>query len=477
MTVPWWTFDALLPQLLNVVAAAYILVLIARIAIGRPGLAMIAFLSFFSAVWRLTSVFYIDAFGPVPSEQLGQYIGSGFAILPLVVCLGLFIGALLVSFRPQRLQRLAFEPRSSLAAIVPGGRFELSNVAFWVVLAYVLGLWIELRIRGPIPLFAGIERFDYTRDYGGPLHLRLIEWGPMLAFQLGLFMILPAIRGGRFDLRFAALLGALLIYLFTVGHRFSSFFSYTSFFIIPLGALLIGRRAKGVAAGNLERPMRYLIFAAVALVVLTAMALVHSYVVVRASEIGQLQFKLTQRILVQQGEMWWATYERVFVQGDWNGSFALFKLLVDPFNPASNSTMQFLMEQALPLSRAHELIANGQTYTGGWPEVLFEIGGPVGGFFLVAASAILFAEFMFLLTRCILEERYATCFFLTPILYAIEVMAVSGMLNSFIQLTFMAKLAAAGLVYVMEDGWRASRLALPSNSTSATGLTREDATT
>jgi hypothetical protein len=211
--------------------------------------------------------------------------------------------------------------------------------------------------------------------------------------------------------------------------------------------------------------MRYLIVAAVGIVALTAIALVHSYVVVRSSEIDLLQFKLTQRIFVQQGEMWWATYERVFVHGDWNGALALFKLLVDPFNPASNSTMQFLMERALPVDRAHDLIVRGQTYTGGWPEVLFEIGGPVGGFFLVAASAILFAEFMFLLTRCVLEERYVTCFFLTPILYAVEVLAVSGMVNSFIQLTFMVKLAVAVLVYVMEDRWRASRLALVPNQT------------
>jgi hypothetical protein len=465
MAIPSWSIEALLALSLNVVAAAIIPILIGRIATGRPGLAMVAFLPFFSALWRLTSVFYIDVFGPVPSEQLERYIGPGLAVLPLVMCLGLFIGALLVSFRPQRLRELDSEPRSGLAAIVSPGRFDLSNLAFWVIVAYVLGLWIELLVRGPIPLLAGIERFDYARQYGGPLHRRLLEWGPMLAFQLGLFMVLPATRGGRFDLRFASLFGILLIYLFVVGHRFSSFFSYTSFFVIPLGGLLLQTREKGERSRTLARPMRYLIVAAVGIVALTAIALVHSYVVVRSSEIDLLQFKLTQRIFVQQGEMWWATYERVFVHGDWNGALALFKLLVDPFNPASNSTMQFLMERALPVDRAHDLIVRGQTYTGGWPEVLFEIGGPVGGFFLVAASAILFAEFMFLLTRCVLEERYVTCFFLTPILYAVEVLAVSGMVNSFIQLTFMVKLAVAVLVYVMEDRWRASRLALVPNQT------------
>lgn len=456
MAIPWWTFEALLPLLSNVLAVALILVLAGRIATSRPGLLLIALLIFGLFIWRVISVSYIGAFGPVFSEELEGYIGPGLAVLPLVACQGLVIVALLVSFRSPRLEALALDSRDRLAAIVPPGRFDLSNLAFWAVLAYVLGLWIELWLRGPIPLLSGIERFDYTRQYGGPLHQRLIEWGPMLAFQLGLFMTLPAIRGGRFDLRFAALFGALLIYLFVVGHRFSSFYAYSSFFIIPVGAMLLQPRQKGVERRSSTRILLYLTLAAAGLVVLVAAALIHSYTVVRGAEIDLLRFKLTQRILVQQGEMWWATYERVFIHGDWDGALAMFRLFVEPFNPSSNSTMQYLMEQALPLDRAHALLKQGQTYTGGWPEVLFEIGGPAGGFFLVAASAILFSEFMFLLTRCIIEERYATCFFLTPLLYAAATYVLSGMVNSFVQLTFMVKLAVAILVYVMEDRWRAS---------------------
>jgi hypothetical protein len=460
------SFEALLPALLDIVAIGCVLAIIVRIAVSRPGLAMIAFLVFFAFVWRLISVFYIDAFGPVFSEELERYIGPGLAVLPLVASQLLLVLALLVSFRPQRLRAVAVGAGDGLAA-KPPGRLDLSNLAFWSVLAYVLALWIELRLRGPIPLLAGIERFDYTRQYGGPLHQRLMEWGAMLAFQLGLFMVLPAMRGGRFDLRFAALFGAVLIYLFVVGHRFSSFYAYSSFFIIPVGALLLRPQKEGNENGNLLRILRYLALAAAGLAALVVAALFHSYTVVRASEIGLLRFKLTQRLLVQQGEMWWATYERVFIHGDWNGALAIFKLLVDPFNPSSNSTMQFLMERALPLDRTSALLKQGQTYTGGWPEVLFEIGGPVEGFLLVAISAILFSEFMFLVARCIIQERYATCFFLTPILYAAAICVVSGMVNSFIQVTFMVKLAAAILVYVLEDRWRARRMALPPNSADA----------
>jgi hypothetical protein len=324
---------------------------------------------------------------------------------------------------------------------------------------FVLGLCVELLAQGPIPLFAGIERFDYSQQYGGPLHRRLLEWGPMLAFQLGIFFALPLMRDKPFDWRFGALLGMMILYLFLVGHRFSSFYAYTSFFILPLGAVLLGRQAlaisrREVAPGNI---LRRLAVAGVALLFLIFVAVTYSYTVVRG-EGAILLTKLYQRILVQQGEMWWMTYERVFLYGDWNSSLAAYKLFVDPFDPNRNSTMQFLMELALPIQRAHFILAQGSAYTGGWPEVLFELGGPIGGFVLVALAAIVFSEFMFLLTRCIVEERFATCFFLTPILFALSVTIVSGMVNSFVQVTFMIKVAVALVVYLTEDKWRSDLL-------------------
>ena len=154
--------------------------------------------------------------------------------------------------------------------------------------------------------------------------------------------------------------------------------------------------------------------------------------------------------------MWWMTYDRVFLRDDWDGSQAAFQLFVDPFDPGRDSTMQFLMEKALPLDRAHFILSQGSAYTGGWPEVFFELGGPLGGFILVALAAIVFSEFMYFLMRCFVEERFATCFFLTPILFALSVNLLSGMVNSFIQVTFLIKVVVFGMVYVTEDRWRSS---------------------
>jgi hypothetical protein len=457
-------FDSLLAAALSVTAVVVFLAVALWIAVKRPGLGMIFFFVLFAFAWRLASVLYIDVFGPLFSEQLELDIGPGISALPIAVSQGIVIIALLFSFRQQRVLRLSGPEELGLASRLPPGRFSLSDLAFLAAALFVVALWVELLVRGPIPLFAGIERFDYTRLYGGSLHRRLLEWGPMLALQLGIFFAIPLLHDGPSDRRFGALFGALILYLFLAGHRFSSLYVYSAFFVMPIGAVLVGRHAKSPSQGDgaSRKVLRYLAAAGVVLLVLIAIAVTYSYVVVRG-EGGEILSKLSQRILVQQGEMWWMTYKRVFLYNEWSGSHAAYKLFVDPFDPARNSTMQFLMELALPLQRAHQIIAQGSAYTGGWPEVFFELGGPIGGFVLVALSAIIFSEFMFLMTRCIIQERFATCFFLTPIMFALSITIVSGMVNSFIQVTFVVKVAVALVAYITEDKWR-SNLILPGHS-------------
>jgi hypothetical protein len=467
--------DPVIFALLSAVATGAVLAAIAAIAITRPALGIIGLFIFFAFAWRLVSVFYIDIFGPLFSEQLERDIGPGISSVPIAISQGLVIAALLFSFRPQRLHSLFSEDGSKLGSRLPARGLDLAGIAFWIASLFVAGLWVELLLGGPIPLFAGLERFDYSRLYGGPLHRLLLEWGPMLVFQLGIFLAAPILNDRPFDRRFGCLFASLILYLFLVGHRFSSFYIYACFFLIPMGAILLGRHAMTAARRKFfpGKTLRNLVVIGGVLILLVAGAVVYSYIVVRGFEGAELLTKLSQRILVQQGEMWWMTYERIFLRGDWNSDFAAHKLFFDPFDQNRNSTMQFLMELALPVERAHFILQQGSAYTGGWPEALFELGGPIGGFALVALSAIIFSEFMFLVVRCVIQERFATCFFLTPILFALSINIVSGMVNSFIQVTFLIKIAAALVVYITEEGWRLSLFSGPSGFDPLPGVQKE----
>jgi hypothetical protein len=451
------TSDPFIFALLSLAAGGAVFAVLAWIASYRPAIGIIFFFILFGFAWRLVSVLYIDVLGPLYSEQLERNIGPGISAVPLAVSQGIVIAAFLFSFRGSRIAKLrADDIARRLARYLPARWFDLSDIAFALASLFVVGLWIELLARGPIPLFVGMERFDYARLYAGPLHHLLLDWGAMLVFQLGIFLAAPLLCGRPFDRRFAGLFAALMLYLFLVGHRFSSFYAFGSFFIIPVGAVLLVAHEAAFSWRKVfpGRALRRLAIAAVGLMCLVGSAIAYSYTVVRGFEGNELLTKLVQRVLVQQGEMWWATYERVFLQANWDSSFAAYKLIVAPFDPGRNSTMQFLMERGLPIARAHDIIAQGSAYTGGWPEVLFELGGPIGGFLLVMLSAIIFSEFVFLLARCLVEERFATCVVLTPILFALMINLASGMINSFIQISFLAKVAIALAVYVIEQEWR-----------------------
>lgn len=469
------SIEAFTVAILEAISAAAVFAVMGWIAIRRPAVAVLFVFFLFAFGWRVASMLYIDLAAPVFSEQLERNIGSAMGVIPLAISQVIVLAAVLFAFRPRRMQALYVMPSAPPAAVLHAASRQIAEFAFWAVLLFVIGLFIELLIQGPIPLFAEMERFDYAARYAGPLHQRLLEWGPMLAFQLGVFFIVPTLHDRPVDRRFSVLFAILMVYLFLVGHRFSSFYAYVSFFLIGVGAGLLGLQAKGKALRDLFNAgtLRIIAIAAAALVLLVGTALVYSYTVVRGFEGAELAAKLKQRILIQQGEMWWATFHNVFRLGDWDGGQAFYKLFVDPFDPTRNSTMQFLMERALPDERAHFILAQGSSYTGGWPEVCFELGGPFGGFLLVVISAIVFAEFMFLLARCIIQERLATCFFLSPILYALSINIVSGMANSFIQTTFVVKLAVALIVYITEDKWRSSRMLVPSSALPGTVLLPE----
>ena len=60
------------------------------------------------------------------------------------------------------------------------------------------------------------------------------------------------LRNRRFDIRYLALIGSLMFYMFLTGNRFSAFYSYGSFFILPLSAVI------AVEAGNIRGSRSFL---------------------------------------------------------------------------------------------------------------------------------------------------------------------------------------------------------------------------
>lgn len=409
-------------------------------------------LSFLS---RILAGAYIDVAGPVFAEELFADIGSGNSTPLLLLCLLLIVLPVAWVLSPRRLARM-LPQRHSLSK--PRFAKAMADLVFWLSLAFTLALFFQLLSGGVIPLFQQIERYDFNRD-AGALHGVLLEHGNIFALLIGGLCVYPRLHGGRIDWRFCLILLLWLSYFFLTGHRFSPFYSLGSFFLMPFSLVIVQRRIR-------ISPIALL--AAMSIFAMVGYALFNSYTEVRGFEGDTLLFKLEQRILVQPTELWWVTYERVVVNGQWDGLSAAHFLFVAPFEAARNTTIQYLMMQALDLNYAWNLIQGGFQYAGGYPEILFELFGFPGALPVIFLIGLATAGILHILLSSLARGYFVSFLFASYVYYALTILYIGGMLNFLVAWTFWVKIVGLMLAMLLEPRFhRANIISVDSDSTSS----------
>jgi hypothetical protein len=176
--------------------------------------------------------------------------------------------------------------------------------------------------------------------------------------------------------------------------------------------------------------------------------LLNSVVNVRAYDDPAEQ--LTQRILIQPVELWWTTWNDL-------GAFSSSKtgevwqdLFINPIDPTRNSSIQMLMLRNLGYDRTQELVGMGQQYTGGYPEVLFELLGPWLALPVAFVFSVLTAVLLRICVLAVCERRLLTAFMAMYVYFGFSLLFIGGMLNFLLPWTFWVKVSVLCLVYVVE---------------------------
>jgi hypothetical protein len=232
-----------------------------------------------------------------------------------------------------------------------------------------------------------------------------------------------------------------LSYFLLTGHRFSPFYSLGSFFILPFSLVIVQRRVR-------ISPVALL--AAMLVFAMVGYALFNSYTEVRGFEGDTLLFKLEQRILVQPTELWWLTYERVVVNGQWDGLSAANFLFVSPFDATRNTTIQYLMMQALDPNYAWSVIQGGSQYAGGYPEILFELFGFPGALPVILLIGFVTAGVLHILLYSLARGYFVSFLFASYVYYAMTIFYIGGMLNFLVAWTFWVKVTGLMLAMLLE---------------------------
>lgn len=394
--------------------------------------------------WRLASSFFIDLSGPVYAEQVMQHIGPGHATallaLDYVVVLGVFALVLPRDF-------LGATAQARLPQVESHWRL-LSNVIFVAGVVLLVATYADMLRIGSIPLFSGIERYDYAKDHAGYLHGLLFRFGDVIALALGCLFVLPSCFGRAPALRFLGLLLAMLAYAFLTGHRYSAFFKFCTLFALPSALLFTVRGASG---RRVFRDIPY-VWPVLAVVIVAAAAMVSyavikSYFTFRYDDADDPLTSLKLRLLIQQAELWWLTYHRVIELGIWDLGRTFDFLFHNPIDSRSNTSVQYLMYLALGRD-AIPLLDAKQQFAGGFPEIPHEMFGGIGGVVAVGVLSVVPAMLLRVLLGNITQGRVLTALWAGLVLYPFAIMYWGGMLNFVLAWTFWLKLAglAAALV-------------------------------
>ena len=429
----------------GVTAAVYVVVLVWLFMRRRFLIALISVVVVgFTA--RFVSVTYLDLAGPVYSIQLFRDIGGGTAAVPLLAAHVVYLSAFLIVMRPALVRQLV-EQGDRL--FMEGRTLTDRRVALGVFCLYGLFvglLFFDMLRIGVIPWFAGLERFEYTEQYGGFWHHILMDYGMLLAMPLGAFYSYGVFFNGRGDNRFLLLMLAIFGYLFLAGHRFSAFYSHSTAFVMPYAAVLCWQQGSGQLPRSAKERLRtstnvVLGGAALIVVAFAGSAVYKSYYVTR--DVGRTAplESLTHRVFVQQGELWYATWERVLVRHRYDPAAAIDGLLFDPIDPNRNTTLPYLMVAEIG-DLANSTLDVGSAYSGGFPEVVFELAGPVAAYPAVFGIAMVTAGLMTVLLRAFIERRYVRLILCWYVLFPVVLLALSGMLNFLVNWKFWLKVSA-----------------------------------
>jgi hypothetical protein len=453
-----------------------IVLFVTFLAILAWGARRFRFLAFLLMVYsinlllRALSVVYLDVSGPVYSIQMLRDVGGGHASPVLLAFHLMTLAALLLVFRPSVAQRLAAipldDPRSPGSLV----HARVATVVFIAYCVFVGALFVDLARSGVVPVFQGIERWEYAEQYAGGVHSFLIKYGFIVTFVPGLFYAYGRVLTGRPDNRFLGVLLAIFVYLFLVGHRFSSYYAYGTTFMGAWAMVALRRQFGAAAAATPERERgRHRLLQATAVLLAGAIisyALYVSLVVTRdfGKENALLAFE--HRTLVQPGEMWWTSHERVFTLGQLDRAEAFDRVFVHPIaDPVRNSTIPYLMVKEIG-DQAYPMLDLGLNWGGGYPEILFELCGKVLAWPAGFLIALLMGVLMYWLLEAMLLRRYIRAVLIYYVYFAFILFPLGGMLNFLVAWKFWVKVGAMALWMLYESTlWVRAAAPVPAEAT------------
>jgi Family of unknown function (DUF6418) len=184
--------------------------------------------------------------------------------------------------------------------------------------------------------------------------------------------------------------------------------------------------------------------------ILVSFALYWNLTKVRGFDSAGAKAAFIERLLIQPSEIGWASFQRVFINEQYSERRAYDFLFERPIVPGRNTTPQYLMSESIGEPRATEHLAAGFQFAGGFPEIVFELFGPLYGWPLFLIAGWICAALSAIMIRSVLCGHYLTAGLSFYVLFGFYVMYIGGQVNFAAVVTYWAKLGLFALALVLE---------------------------
>ena len=100
--------------------------------------------------------------------------------------------------------------------------------------------------------------------------------------------------------------------------------------------------------------------------------------------------------------------------------------------------------------RTYEHISGGFQFAGGFPEIFFELFGPLYAWPFIFGAGYIAAGLTAVVVKGVIQGRYASAFLSLYVLFGFYVMYIGGMLNFIMTPIYWIKIAALAIALLME---------------------------
>lgn len=372
----------------------------------------------FFYIWQTISVLYLDINLVYAKELFSLIGGNGLKSLYLFTFFFLFIYSTVKTFK------LLTKSNLNLASILFAKQIKIFDkflflFLFKIILFLSIIVHVEFLLNGIIPYFDNIDKGIFRWDYAGFFQKLFFNYQSFIFILIGFFYTIKKKTS-------LLIFFSFIIFLFFAGNKFSALIVNSYFFLIPISIL-----------NDFDFEKSYPFIKKFFFIILIILIIKIFTVFLDDSILDPFEY-LINRVFIEQGQIFWITFDNIQKYGMSDISFLLSRVFFEPIADG-HSSLFYLIEKIVGLDRLLFLLENRSQYTGAFPAILIELFGIYPSLLVAIFLGFIYAFFLYSVYVAFLSKSIVIILVTMFVAQPIILIAISGKFIAIFKLTYLFK--------------------------------------